>query len=178
MSNKNPSLNRLNYFHGQVLGIDEFKTEQIYFLEKLRRHNRYLHGWGVVNGFDVSVRATIVVVEPGVAIDCAGNEILLAEKMQCPIPKVIKECFVTAQFIETLVDPVPTINSPSEVSGSDQAYSRIEDGCQIEFADADTNTNHDDMGPGTSGCGSQHPITIAHLVKRKAGWTIIPMGRR
>ena len=178
MSDKNSSLKRLNYFHGQLLDIDEFRTEQSYFLEKLRRHNRYLHGWGIVNGLDVSVQDATVVVEPGVAIDCTGNEIFLAEKMQCPIPKDIEECFVTVQFIETLVDLVPTISSPAEVSDSDQAYSRIEEGCQIELADADTNSNHDAMEPGTPGCGSLHPITIAHLIKRKTGWTIIPMGRR
>lgn len=178
MSNKDPSLKRLNYFHGQVLGIDELKTEQNYFLEKLRRHNRYLHGWGVVNGFDVSVRATTVVVEPGVAIDCTGNDILLADKWESPIPKKIEECFITLQYIEKLVDLVPTINVPGDVSGSGQACSRVEEGCQIELVDTDTNTGHDSMEPGTPGCGCLHPITIACLLKQDASWVVKQMGRR
>src|SRR5688500_18801799 len=45
-----PDLNRLNYFYGQMLGVADFQTEQHYFREKLKLHNRYLHGYGVVCG--------------------------------------------------------------------------------------------------------------------------------
>ena len=49
------NLERPNYVTGQILTADYFTTEQNYFLARLRRHNRYLHGWGVVRGFSVSV---------------------------------------------------------------------------------------------------------------------------
>jgi hypothetical protein len=45
---------RINYFFGQVLGLNDFRDAQAYFLEKLRLHHRCLHGWGAVCGLDVS----------------------------------------------------------------------------------------------------------------------------
>lgn len=41
---------RLAYFHGQLLTSDDLRTEQAYFREKHKLHNRCLHGWGVVCG--------------------------------------------------------------------------------------------------------------------------------
>lgn len=48
-----PDLKRLNYFYGQMLGVADFQTEQHYFREKLKLHNRCLHGYGVVCGLGV-----------------------------------------------------------------------------------------------------------------------------
>jgi hypothetical protein len=48
-----PRFERVKYFYGQLLGVREFQSEQAYFFEKHRLHNRYLHGYGVVCGLDV-----------------------------------------------------------------------------------------------------------------------------
>lgn len=45
-----PDLRRLNYFFGQMLGVDDFRSEQSYFREKHKLHNRCLHGYGTVCG--------------------------------------------------------------------------------------------------------------------------------
>jgi hypothetical protein len=45
-----PDFRRLNYFFGQLLGVDDFQSEQAYFREKQRLHNRCLHGYGTVCG--------------------------------------------------------------------------------------------------------------------------------
>jgi len=45
-----PEFRRLNYIYGQLLGAADFRTEQSYFREKQRLHNRCLHGYGVVCG--------------------------------------------------------------------------------------------------------------------------------
>lgn len=45
-----PELRRLNYFYGQMLGVQDFQTEQSFFREKQKLHNRCLHGYGVVCG--------------------------------------------------------------------------------------------------------------------------------
>ena len=70
-------LKRVKYQHGMVLTAEDLTAEQEYLLRKQQRHNRYLHGWGVVFGLSVSVVDDEVIVEPGMAIDCAGNEIFL-----------------------------------------------------------------------------------------------------
>jgi hypothetical protein len=43
----------LAYFHGQLLSAADMRTEQSYFREKLKLHNRCLHGYGVVCGLEV-----------------------------------------------------------------------------------------------------------------------------
>jgi hypothetical protein len=43
-------LKRVKYHHGMLLSAKDLTAEQEYFLERQRRHNRYLHGWGVVSG--------------------------------------------------------------------------------------------------------------------------------
>jgi len=49
-----PRLERVNYFYGQMLGVREFQSEQHYFHDKQRLHNRFLHGFGVVCGLGVA----------------------------------------------------------------------------------------------------------------------------
>lgn len=52
-----PDFERLNYFYGQMLGAADFRSEQAYFREKLKLHNRCLHGYGVVCGLEVTAVA-------------------------------------------------------------------------------------------------------------------------
>jgi hypothetical protein len=48
-----PELTRLRYFHGQLLSHYDFQAEQNYFRERLKLHNRCLHGYGTVCGLEV-----------------------------------------------------------------------------------------------------------------------------
>ena len=74
---------RNHYFTGKLLVERDFVDEQNYFIGKDRRHNKYLHGWGTVCGLKVkqhpnpACRNQYVLVEPGVAVDCCGREILV-----------------------------------------------------------------------------------------------------
>lgn len=72
-------LERLRYFPRQLLAADDMRAEQEYFREKLRRHNRYLHGWGVVCGCTVepvtNAKGWKVRVCPGYVVGPQGDEI-------------------------------------------------------------------------------------------------------
>jgi hypothetical protein len=69
---------RLNYFTHQFLREQDFQAEQAYHVAMRRQHNRLLHGWGVIEGFDVRKRSEHeVVIDPGIAIDNLGREIVL-----------------------------------------------------------------------------------------------------
>src|SRR5262245_13308436 len=91
-----PAMERLNYYFGQQLGVCDFLDEQRYFREKIKLHNRCLHGHGIVSGLLVSVPKTggpqphtdpkqtaqkpdhpdfKVEVACGLALDPAGNEL-------------------------------------------------------------------------------------------------------
>jgi hypothetical protein len=78
------TLDRPRYFPRQLITPAELNLEAAYFAERLRRHNRLLHGWGVVCGAQVCRVATAdgtaaepwkVRIRPGFAIDGHGNEI-------------------------------------------------------------------------------------------------------
>ena len=77
---------RLRFVFGQVLGEQEFRQEQVYFINKNRLHNRGLHGYGTVWGLGLSTFGagdTLEVrVEPGLAVDPCGQEIAI-EALQC-----------------------------------------------------------------------------------------------
>ena len=79
---------RVNYIHGLVLGVDEFKQEECYLLEKDRLHNRTLHGYGTVCGLRVSqhdVDAGVEVrVAPGMAISPSG-QVIQVPRTQCAV---------------------------------------------------------------------------------------------
>lgn len=70
---------RVRYFPKQLLTAGDMRTEQEYFREKARRHNRYLHGWGVVCGCDIepitNARGWQVRVCPGYVVGPQGDEI-------------------------------------------------------------------------------------------------------
>jgi hypothetical protein len=72
---------RPHYFHGQLLEVRHFESEQEYFRGKLWLINRLLHGYGVVCGLDVQAAAAggpNVVVTSGLALDPWGREIVVA----------------------------------------------------------------------------------------------------
>jgi len=74
-------LERVRYFPRQLLTAHDMRVEQEYFREKARRHNRFLHGWGVVCGCTVEsvpdAKTWTVRVCPGYVVGPQGDEILV-----------------------------------------------------------------------------------------------------
>ena len=50
------TLVRNRYYTGKLLSAADFEQEQQYLRAKHRRHNRLLHGVGIVSGLDVTCR--------------------------------------------------------------------------------------------------------------------------
>jgi len=78
-------LERVRFFPGQILTADDMSLSNEWVLEKLRRHNRYLHGWGIVCGCDVQPpggadNAWMLHICPGYLITPQGDEILIASE--------------------------------------------------------------------------------------------------
>jgi hypothetical protein len=76
---------RNHFFTGKLMTARDFSDETRYHSERIRHHNARLHGWGVVCGLKVKAhdnpacRDKFVIIEPGTALDCCGNEILVTE---------------------------------------------------------------------------------------------------
>jgi hypothetical protein len=177
--NSGAPIERVNYFHGQILSSADFQAEQEYCLAKFRRHNRYLHGWGVVCGLKVSnVSPFEIMVEPGVAIDCAGNEIHVGAPVKMAIPQAARVQFVVLQYEETKTSPVPVVSAEAGTPEEEMAFSRIVEGYHLEILDHDPTARHGGKGPGTPGCGRLHPVCIARLRKGPRRWRVERRRRR
>lgn len=69
---------RNHYFYGKLLTVDDFETEQRYMNDKRRVINRFLYGSGVVCGLNVvTIDDTTISVEPGLALDFSGREVVV-----------------------------------------------------------------------------------------------------
>jgi hypothetical protein len=78
------ALERVKYFPRQLLTADDMTADQDYFRNKMRRHNRYLHGWGVVCGIEVTVAPVAkapwrIQIGAGYALGPYGDEIHIPE---------------------------------------------------------------------------------------------------
>jgi hypothetical protein len=79
---------RPRYFPRQVITADDLSLDQDYFRDKLRRHNRMLHGWGIVCGGKVEpVKDTpwLVKVNPSYIIGPYGDEINIQHVVCCDL---------------------------------------------------------------------------------------------
>lgn len=78
-------IERPRFFPRQLVTPDDLTLGQDYFRNKLRRHNRYLHGWGVVCGTKVVMPATPkawkVVIQKGYILGPYGDEILIEQEI-------------------------------------------------------------------------------------------------
>lgn len=145
---------RVRYYPRQLLTADDMRAEQAYFLEKQRRHNRMLHGRGVVCGLQVAPSpdsSTAVVICPGYALSPFGNEISLAapytlDLTDCLIGKagpcegyagnddetVPKEVYIAIRHVECLARPARTLPSGCGCDEAACEYSRIRDSYEIK----------------------------------------------
>jgi hypothetical protein len=84
---------RPRYFPRQVITADDLTADQDYFRDKLRRHNRMLHGWGILCGTlveavknsDGSAKPWFVKINPGYIIGPYGDEICIGKVVCCDL---------------------------------------------------------------------------------------------
>ncbi len=154
-----PGLQRVNYFYGKLLGVDDFTAEQNYFLGKIHRRNRALHGAGVVTGLSVTLERTgsnaQVVIAPGLAFDPCGKEIEVCAPTSLLLPALGKSLLVLLHYAEQPCRPVPapTVDPQAE---SQARFSRI------------TETFSATIAPGTDDTA----VALARVNFSRGRWTL------
>lgn len=125
-------LERVRFFPQQLVTSEDLNDQVEYVLNKLRRHNRYLHGFGIVCGLDVTAPDAAqnetgysIAVAPGYALSPFGDEVYVAEAFNwdlsdaifggpevCPpkTPEVLKGCLYYAA-----IRPVACFSRPVRV---------------------------------------------------------------
>ena len=141
---------RNRYFPGKQLVTRDMEAEQRYFNNKRRLLNSLLHGSGIVCGLVVTVveHGTLpggqtsgiglsVAVEPGLAIDGTGREILLPEQVYLRLSDLdgfsgdsglAEHVYLCIEYAEIEREPMHSILD-SAVAGEN--YNRVEESCRF-----------------------------------------------
>lgn len=148
-------LERLRYFQRQLLTADDMRLEQEYFREKQRRHNRFLHGVGVVCGLiaqpDAGTGPLAIVVCPGYALGPWGDEIYVDAPAPFDLTPVLQQLAQPAcanpglsaaalesgvlrlqiRYAECQTRPVRTLPAGCGCDDAACEFSRIRDGFEL-----------------------------------------------
>lgn len=158
-----PPLERPRFFSGKLLTADDFAQEQDYFREKLKRHNQSLHGFGIINGLKVKSGSGSgsVVVGPGMALDCEGNELVVEAALTITLPALTQNtAYVSLKFYE---EPLQT--------GLQEALS-VRESVEVIVAQENCNHGHRHLRARWLACGKPHPLTIARLKPGAREWRV------
>ncbi|MDQ3668612.1 MAG: hypothetical protein M3410_18975 [Acidobacteriota bacterium] len=163
-------LKRNRFFSGRLWTTEDLELEQEYFREKLKRHNRYLHGFGVVFGLEVSRSSGDVIIAPGLAIDCQGNEIVVPAPLRqaLPNPNLGSTLFLSISYIEKETEPIPA----AAPNCSEKENSRMEESAAAVFETGNANQGHRHFNGRWRACGKAHALTIARLKFSSGQWRI------
>jgi hypothetical protein len=90
---------RPRFFAGQLLTEEDLNRLERYIVEKNKLHNRYLQGWGVVCGLEVSCHPCqgYVTVKSGYALSPCGDDIVVCQDEAVNVCELIKKCREDAQ---------------------------------------------------------------------------------
>jgi hypothetical protein len=143
---------RPNFFAGQLLTEDDLQQITVYQNGKRQLTNRYVFGTGVVCGFTVAPAGPAmpgsVIVQPGYALDCCGNDIVLSCPFTIDVNAMIRaaglDCgdpcadagdkprkyFLYVKYTEVPSEPV----SPYSPDGTTTCVNtRVQESCSFEL---------------------------------------------
>ncbi|MCG5212180.1 hypothetical protein [Streptosporangium sp. KLBMP 9127] len=159
------TLERPRYFPRQLITPDELTLEADYFRDRMRRHNMYLHGWGVVCGALVcpapaktasttgqaATEPWRVRVEPGYVLGPYGDEIVIDIPGEVPLrgdgTAADPWCgemyardpagpfYVAVRYQERRTRPVPAQPAGCDCEDLPCEYSRLRDGYEFGVLD-------------------------------------------
>jgi len=153
---------RPRFFAGQLLTEDDLSLLTDYVSGKSRLHNRMVSGPGVVCGLEVSCDPCgTVMVHPGHALDCRGDDIVLACKEKVDVQALVRELRVSStgvrcgdpcddesrgyglyvRYEESAVDPVAPYATEEPCPTPGCVPSRVQEGFRF-VVKCDTTDDH------------------------------------
>jgi hypothetical protein len=116
-----PVLERPSFFDGQLLSAVDLQAVERQARELRWLHNRTLHGWGIASGYEVQGErdSRTVTVMPGLALDCAGRELVLSDPITGSVPPLAGpvQLYLTVSYAEDDELAVETREGLCESSG-------------------------------------------------------------
>src|SRR3990170_3852397 len=96
---------RVQPFTGLVIDVDTWATAHDYHRRHHQLHLLTLHGSGIAHGLEVLPTvpsSDTVVVEPGIAIDRAGDVIIVPERQRVTVEEGEHTVYIVLDYVESL----------------------------------------------------------------------------
>lgn len=170
-------LRRNHYFNGKLLVERDFVDEQVYHIHKSRLLNHTLHGVGTVCGLKVKAhpnpacRADSVYVEPGLALDCCGREILVPQNTRIPIRALLEaqgleldgsaHLFISLCYRENFAEPLPVLLPDCDCADGAKAANRIEEGFEFRLFTRAPEDSHPALPPARARLEWAHSLPLS-----------------
>ena len=142
---------RNRYFYGKLLTVRDFEIEQRYFNDKRRMLNRLLVGPGLLAGLNVlSVDDKTILVEPGVALDYLGREIVVETPFISRL-SVIEgfdtisdqtEAYLNIRYDEVNKEAVHNVSANTQNESGQSEFNRVAEGYQLCLTAEQPSTAH------------------------------------
>jgi hypothetical protein len=95
------NLERMRYRQGQKLHSRDFRDLAVNEFHLRWWHNRALHrAYGIASGFAVEIHGNVLHVQPGVAYDAYGRELVLACEQRLAIPEAAETLVLIVRYQE------------------------------------------------------------------------------
>jgi hypothetical protein len=150
---------RVHYYGGRLLTAEDFAAEQEYHRGKRRLQNQLLLGMGRAAGLECHwSRRKGLIVEPGVAIDCMGREIVVPAPQHVDVPSLEGRFHLAVAAAErgVMATPVP--------GSEDLVPAMIEEGFELLLLESPPGRGHKLRPDGRRRCcGEDHPVPLARL---------------
>jgi len=131
---------RINFFKGFLTTEKDWNDAERYHIDKRRLHNKMMHSAGIVYGFSSDLRVSArargdlsVEVQPGYAIDGAGNDLMIGDATirninleEFRLPQTI---YVVLRYYEELTDFI-AYKENLEYKG----HRRVLESCKVEVS--------------------------------------------
>ncbi|WP_290061262.1 hypothetical protein [Amycolatopsis solani] len=190
---------RPRFFAGQLLTEDDLTLLTDYVAGKDRLHNRTLSGPGVVCGLEVSCDSCAggtVLVHPGHALDCCGNDIVLSCSEKVDVQALVRELRVSSpgvhcgdpcdddqrhfglfvRYEESMTGPVAPFATEEPCPAPGCVPSRVEEGFRF-VVKCDTTDDHR-YNPATkllARIGGKNAYEQVRLLSQRLGHYLDPM---
>jgi hypothetical protein len=174
------SLCRMRYFEGQLLSAPDLVAEQEYYLNRWRRHNQWFHGWGVVGGLELCATSGALLVTPGMALDCRGDEIVITSPARVPVPIAATSppvLYLVVSAHEELAGRAP-LNVVPQTEGASMEWTRIVEVSRLSCVPEDPTQGHKRHCGRWIPCGDAHGIPLGRLRRASGRWRIDSRYRR
>ncbi|WP_432666833.1 hypothetical protein R9X47_10815 [Wukongibacter baidiensis] len=128
------------YFYGKLLTVRDFELEQRYNDEKRHMLNRLMYGSGIVTGLKVvMLDEQTISIEPGIAIDNLGREIVVSSPITQKLSLIdgfdnesySKSLYLCLDYMESGKERVHAVEKGLGNNESVSEYNRIQEGYKV-----------------------------------------------